>query len=123
MLVFRSGDPGDWAVPLGAGEDPPVLLRLGRPGEWTPVADHVFSEVCIELALSESVRATGPLCDNRSLDDDATTDPDGPPVRWFGDDDTILRTDGRARLWVRGVSQRGLDNVRGTIRGGWAASA
>jgi hypothetical protein len=64
MLVFRTGDPGKWAVPLYAPEDPPVMLRLSNPGGtdggWVPFADQ-FSEACVELVLSESVRADGPM--------------------------------------------------------------
>lgn len=137
-LVFRveHGYVVEWGVPLGEGDDPPVLFRPTDEEEWSPFLDR-FSLACVEMVLSECVLAPGAPGDNRQLDPvtlAALADtfpplplprypvwaaPDGPPVRWFGGDEVILRADGEDWMWARARDEAVLESVRAALPGVW----
>lgn len=45
--------------------------------------------------------------------------PDGPPVRWFGGDEVILRADGEDWMWARARDEAVLESVRAALPGVW----
>jgi hypothetical protein len=144
VLVFRRENQNValWGVPVSAHAepDPPVRFRfLGAPSgadrEWHPFLDRV-SWAAVELVLSEWLLSEG-HGDNRELDADAVAaleqryrrlpvpdhpvwaDPDGPPTRWFGGADVLLRDDGGEWLWVRARTAEALDAARSALPGDW----
>jgi hypothetical protein len=149
VLVFRTENQNVtwWGVPVHSLhlEDPPVVFRLdglgGAARGWGRWFDRL-SLACIEMVLSECLMSGEvDLCDNRDLDDDAVTVlersfspiglpdypvwsvPDGPPVRWFGDADVLLRDDGRQWVWVRARTHDALERVRRALPGDWLTDA
>lgn len=150
MLIFRIENQGvtSWGVRLDLShvDDPPVLFRLEDLGTadhgWRPFLDRL-SLACVEMVLSEwMLGGEDGLGDNRGFVDDADVTalergfdrlellpdyplwalPDGPPVRWFGDADVILRDDGGEWVWVRAKTRDALDRVRRTLPGDWLMS-
>lgn len=145
VLVFRTENQNvtSWGVRLDTlhMEDPPVLFRVDDPGTgergWRRFLDRL-SLGCVEMVLSEwMLGGEIDLGDNRELDDSTVialergfgrlglpdyplwAAPDGPPVRWFGDTDVLLRDDGRQWLWVRAKTREALDRVRRALPGDW----
>ena len=95
---------------------PPVIFWLDELDQsgWRPFLDR-FSLACVEMALSESMLHRD-ISGNRELDDETVdileqrferlrfpdyplwANPDGPPTRWFGDAEVLLRDDSRSWL-------------------------
>lgn len=144
-LVFRVENQGcaQWGIPVHGLHlpDPPVLLRLdglaSRPEPWRPFLER-FSLACVEMVLSESV--LGPDSDgldNRECDEAAVriletryarlpmpdypmwAVPEGPPIRWYGGPDVLIRDDARTWLWVRARTPEALQAVRDALPGDW----
>jgi hypothetical protein len=141
MLIFRTEN--QWVTSWGIRSsdlslaDPPVMyLRhdLDLP-DWQPFLDR-FSLACVEMVLSESMLGSA-VSDNREMDEDAVNalerhfarllfpdyplwaNPDGPPTRWFGDAEVVLRDDCRTRLWVNARTVPALDRARADLQGEW----
>lgn len=149
VLVFRRENQGCtcWGVPMARLDrpDPPVVFWLDardpRQAGWRPFLER-FSLACVELVLYESMfSAPLELGDNRDLDAAAAAlleqrfarlafpdyplwaVPDGPPMRWFGGADVLLRDDAGSWLWVRGRTTAALATVRAALPGDWVMVA
>jgi hypothetical protein len=147
VLVFRTENQrcARWGVRVAelADDDPPVVWRPVGTGErepWQPYLDR-FSVACVELVLSESLFAGGGLADNRPVDEAAVDQvasrydrlalpaypmwamPAGPPVRWFGGADVVLRDDGCDWLWMRARTPQALAAARAAVPGEWLLDA
>jgi len=145
VLVFRveNQSVAEWGIRVCDPhlDDPPVLLRsFAQPGPapWRPFLGR-FSLACVEMVLSETMLGND-ICDNRELDDTTLTalvrnftrlsfpdyplwpEPDGRPVRWFGDNRVLLRDDGGLWLWVHARTMEALDRVRALLPGDWILS-
>ena len=88
------------------------------------------------MVLSESMLGSA-VSANREMDEDAVAalerhfarlafpdyplwaNPDGPPTRWFGDAEVVLRDDSRTWLWVNARTVPALERVRTDLQGEW----
>jgi hypothetical protein len=144
VLVFRieNQSVAYWGVAVAAlaEPDPPVVFRLNsRPTPelvWQPFMDRV-SLAAVEMVLSEWMWSGDLFHDNRDLDGDAVAAlekrytrlpmpdyplwaiPDGPPMRWFCDEGTVLRVDAGEWVWIRAESAEALAAVRQALPGDW----
>lgn len=144
VLVFRveNQNVAQWGITLRLiGEpDPPVMFRVDSgPMEeraWRPFLDRV-SLAAVEMVLSEWMLSDDGFYDNRELDEEAIdalenqfsrlpmpdyplwAAPDGPPMRWFRGEDSVLSDHAGTWLWVRAASSGGLAAVRRALPGDW----
>ncbi|MER7281212.1 hypothetical protein ABT369_42935 [Dactylosporangium sp. NPDC000244] len=122
-----------WGIEKGAlaEPDPPVVLKVPGGG-WRNYLDRV-SLAAVEMAMSEWI-LDGDIADNRQLEDEPLdrwfrrlplpdyplwAEPDGAPTRWYATQDTLLRVDDAAWLWVRARTPEALDEVRDKLPGDW----
>jgi hypothetical protein len=144
VLIFRQENQAcaRWGVRLDqpGHPDPPVVWQGGAADGWTGWAPYLgrFSLACLEIILSESLFPGRGLDDNRELDDAAVASleqnftrlaipdypmwtqwPSGPPVRWFGGPDVVLREDAATWVWGRARTSAALVPVREAMPGDW----
>ncbi|WP_433201421.1 hypothetical protein ACQP00_30510 [Dactylosporangium sp. CS-047395] len=143
VLVFRTEAQSVtcWGVRVAALDDPdpPVVYEL-PDGTWAPYLDRV-SLAAVEIALTgwlfggdetdadncgfdaATLAALERTYERLPMPDYPTwTAPDGPPTRWFGGPDVLLRDDGQDWLWVRATTPAGIAAVRAALPGDWIMS-
>ncbi|MEU6716315.1 hypothetical protein ABZ897_33030 [Nonomuraea sp. NPDC046802] len=142
-LVFRVENQAVviWGIQIAElnQPDPPVVLRTNMADKnaetWDRWMDR-FSHACVEIVLSESLFSFDELGDNRELSDDEaslleqrftrlplpdypTSQTTVPAVRWFADQDLIIRDDQRVWVWARARTAEALDQIRTELPGDW----
>lgn len=142
VLVFRveNQNCAQWGVRLEemGSPDPPVVWKDAQTdAEWCSYQDRLSVDL-LEMVLNEAMLLPGAHVLHTELTAGVPPEldrlprlaipehvfwahPEGPPVRWYGMPDCLIRNDGDGWLWAFGRTADDLDRAARTIPGDWTS--